>query len=764
MLGRWLRNKPDDDKSGNNKPSNSKSGHNKPGQNNAAATDGAAATPSAPNGHAAWLADVTHGQAIDSITDPDLLHLLLKNSDKLDKRSNRTVRDKLAQLRDQDKQQQQHRAQQERLCVRLETLGRLQYHPLYDSEFLHLEHQWRSLAPHDADLAARVAHASAQCQHTVTAAQQAKAEVAAAQADATQAEQAQHAAQTAAAEARRAADAQRAQAEAERTAKRAEDKEKQAARQQQQQAAANKVTQQLDAAEAALEQADGKKARQAIDRAINALASLDKGLAHRAEGRLHLLQGRLRELQDWQSFAALPKLEQLCVDMEALANTPLPVALEQAAAVHALQEQWRSIKLPAGKSSQALWDRFHKADKTAWLPCAAHYDHEKQQRQFNLQQREAICEALEQFHAGQNWDKADWKAVARILEKAKQEFHQFHPVERGSEKAVRKRFDHALEPVQSKLHAEQLRNEERKLQLVNTAAALENMANVEQASERVRQLQTQWKDIGTTRRHEDQKLWQQFQRHCHAVFNKRQASRDASRSQEQGRINEARALCDAIAALAKLPDAELGRSQAEFERLQTAFRAITDLPEKLQLALKKQFHTACDRYRDAQAGIGQRQRTQQWQVLAECAALCHAIETETAPDAREALCTQWEAACSNAPLPGEWHKAMQSRWQAALAHHAGTHTTDHASNETRRRELLIELDLLLDRETPEPDKALRRELQMRKLQQGLGQAVGSPRERQEALLLQWYTALPAAPTVQTALQTRFTQLGIPGHS
>lgn len=750
MLGRWLRNKSDNTAS----PT--------------AVTPAEPSTPAAPSAHATWLADVTRGQAIEDIQDPELLHLLLKHSDKLDKRHNRLVRDKLAQLREQEKQQKQQRSQQERLCTRLETLARLQHHPLYDSEFLHLEHQWRSVAPHIHDLLERVERASERCRATLAAAQQAEADASAAAAAISHASQEQQRRQAEAMAEQQAATAQQAEADAARAAQRAEQKAQQAAqhaaRQQKQQEAFTQATQHLNAAEAALETADGKKARQSLDRALTQLAALDKGQMHRLEGRLHLLQGRLRELQDWQSFAALPKLEQLCADMTALAHAPLPDALEQAAAVHALQEQWRHIKLPAGKQSHALWERFHKAGETAWAPCAAHHEQEKQQRRFNLQQREAICAALEQFYTGQSWDKADWKAVARILDKAKQEFHQFHPVDRGSEKPVRKRFDQAMAPIQEKLLAEQRRNEDRKQQLVNTAAALAGTNNTEQASERVRQLQTQWKDIGSTRRQEDQRLWQQFQQHCQTIFQQRQASREATRTQEQDRINEARKLCDDIAALSRLPDDELARSQPEFDRLQSAFRAITDLPQKVQLSLKKPFHTACDRYRDALSGIGQRQRAQQWRTLADRAALCMALEAATDATVQATLCTQWDAACQDAPLPNEWHKSMQARRDAALAHHAGTAPMDYAGNERLLRELLIELDLLLDRDTPEPDKALRRDMQLRKLQHGLRQSTGSSRERLDALLLQWYTAKPASPAVHTTLQTRFMQLGIPGHS
>jgi hypothetical protein len=78
-------------------------------------------------------------------------------------------------------------------------------------------------------------------------------------------------------------------------------------------------------------------------------------------------------------------------------------------------------------------------------------------------------------------------------------------------------------------------------------------------------------------------------------------------------------------------------------------------------------------------------------------------------------------------------------------------------NEQQRRTLCIELEILLDLETPDEDKPLRHNLQMQKLQKGLGQTAGPRLERQEAFLLQWYSTAAATPAVQTALEARFTQ-------
>jgi exonuclease SbcC len=447
----------------------------------------------------------------------------------------------------------------------------------------------------------------------------------------------------------------------------------------------------------------------------------------------------------------MPKLEELCAAMEKLIGIELP-PLQKADAVRELQTQWRAIKAPSDKQAQALWERFKQAGDTAWEPCAAYYEKEKQLRDFNLQQRLAICNALEQFYTAQNWDNADWKAVMRILEKAKQEFHDFHPVERNEEKPVRTRFDAAMATINNKLLDEQKNNEDKKRQLIETAKNLINMSDFDKAVERVKQLQEQWKLIGITRRQEDQKLWQALQEQTGLVFEKRRANQQQQQQTQHENIDRAKQLCEQIAALAKLPDAELTQSGSEFDRLQAEYKAITDIPEKNQLFLKKQLYAACDTYRQQLAGISQRQHKMQLQELARRAQLCSELEIKTSDSAINAVQEQWQ----QHSLPAEWEQAIEKRRQQAIAAAQQGQQPDFISNEQRLRELCIELEILLDAETPEEDRPRRREYQLRKLQQGLGQAAATNRPALlEQLLVQWYCASPAAADTQRQLQARF---------
>lgn len=707
-----------------------------------------ASNPPAPkNREPSLLEQLTHGQPIDAITDQVLLHQLVKQSQKLDKKTNRLVRERLNALKEQEKQQQQLHEKQEKICVRLETLSRLQHHPLYDSEFAHLQQQWQTLADPDADLAKRILAATEKChavqqeaaalkQHELQLQEQAareSEEKILQQAERDRLLDEQKASELATME-------QQKNVQQEKQKQSQEDREKHEKKQKE---TCQTLTQQLIQLEQAIDNADSKKARELHDRVRDTLKKLDQKRQHDFDGKFHLLSGQLRDLQDWQSFAAMPKLEALCEAMEKLINVELQ-PLQKADSVRELQNQWRAMKPPTSKQAQALWDRFKQASDRAWEPCAAHFEKEKQLRAFNLQQRLTICEALEQFFSAQNWDKADWKGVARIIDKAKKEFHDYHPVERNEEKNIRTRFDAALSAINAQLLEEQKANENRKRQLVEAATSIATMEDCDKAIDRVRDLQEQWKLIGLTRRHEDQKLWQALQDQTTIIFNKRRANQQQQRQTENDQTNLARTLCEQIAALAQLPDAELSQSGSEFERLQGEYKTATaTLHEKAQQALKKTFYAACDNYRQQLAGIAHRQHNQQLQELARRAALCAALESGTAD--HDTVEAQWV----QGSLTPDWERAIEQRRQRA------NQPPDHAANEQQLRELCIALEVLLDMETPTEDRPLRRELQLRKLQQGLGQGSSNRNEQLEQLLVQWYCSSTAAPAIQATLQARF---------
>jgi hypothetical protein len=478
---------------------------------------------------------------LETFNNEALLRQLGKHADKLDKRSNQLVREKLKNLRDKEQGEKDLQERIEKLCQRLESLGRTQYNAAFDSELFYLQKTWQHTLKETTDnfaaLITRGNTALSSCeaikQQAAAAEEQARL-TAQIEAEKTAASVSEPAIEEPPSALLAEIEAARKALEDEKQRLRKEDQEQakhQKALKQQQ------ISEQLNAdlpqLEKAIEERDLKKSRELANKMQAALRQLEPKYANSFSGKLQLLQNQLKELQDWQEFATLPKLEQLCASMEQLITTSLP-APQKATAIRELQEQWRSMKLPQSTTAQELWTRFKQASDTAYAPCAEYFANEKSIRAFNLTQRQTICESLEAFYqhnwseeanTGTNASNINWKGLAQIITTAKQEFHKFHPVERNDEKPIRERFDKALNLLNKQLHDEYQRNETQKQNLINQTTELLGSDDVQKAIDATRAAQQQWKTIGITRRAQDQKLWEAFQKSCNAVFEKRQQSR-----------------------------------------------------------------------------------------------------------------------------------------------------------------------------------------------------------------------------------------------
>jgi len=122
------------------------------------------------------------------------------------------------------------------------------------------------------------------------------------------------------------------------------------------------------------------------------LAAMEPAERAGLEDKFARAEKQLAEMGDWQDFAARPKLEALCVEMEALPGKELaPEKL--AKEVRDLQSQWKG--LGPSRAANELWPRFKTAGDTAYEPCKAWFAVKGEERKEKIAARRGICEALE---------------------------------------------------------------------------------------------------------------------------------------------------------------------------------------------------------------------------------------------------------------------------------------------------------------------------------------------------------------------------------
>ncbi|MCE7523928.1 DUF349 domain-containing protein [Alloalcanivorax xenomutans] len=268
--------------------------------------------------------------------------------------------------------------------------------------------------------------------------------------------------------------------------------------------------------------------------------------------QLQRLEERRNELRDWHAFAAQPKKDRLCEQMEALIGGNLD-AEEQASAIQALHDEWRELMSSDQDQDQAQWDRFKAASDQAYEPCRAHFRELDEQRADNLRRREQLCRQLADFVAAQDWQRANWQAVWEIRRQAPQEWKSLQPVRFTDARDVQKRFSALLSEIDQQMEGAWREAEQQRQAMIAEAEALLAQEDLDSATREAQQLQKRWRQAGWLPPGRHRPHQKRFRRIMDDLFGARQARLEQRRNELEEKQNEGIAVLEQVAAALKEP-------------------------------------------------------------------------------------------------------------------------------------------------------------------------------------------------------------------
>ena len=488
--------------------------------------------------------------------------------------------------------------------------------------------------------------------------------------------------------------------------------------------------------------------RRAIEEKLAAGAALSPYLTN----QLQNLDTRLNELKDWKSFSVAPKRVELMEEMESLADSTLdpPVLADR---IKGLQEEWRTLSKGAGENLEADWQRFHEASQKAYQPCREYFEAQSQVRQENLQRREALLARLVAFETEHNWEQPDWRRVSVALRESKQEWRRHTPVDRAAGKALQEQFAAVTARLQSRLDAEYAGNVNRKKALIEHAQQLRSAADSRESIDAVKDLQRQWQAVGPVPRAEDHRLWEDFRQHCDAVFQRRQQEFTEWSAALETNKSQALALCEELGKIAGLSGPQLLQSVGRLGELRSAFEALGEFPRNDARELRSRFERTLERCEAAFARQKLRDGERSWSDLLDAAdrvrAYRWALVRNADPAQRDSL---RQAAEDYIASVSQWPRGGREAIKSALASAAGA---DPAANEKALRLLCIRAEILADRPTPAEDQGLRREYQVQRLIQSMGQGITTDSTQLDTLTMEWIRVGPIDAGAYAPLLDRF---------
>jgi hypothetical protein len=640
----------------------------------------------------------------------------------------------------------------------LERHSRREYDALSGPRLDQYERRWEAVAAHaDPELRDQVQHWIARSRETVAGhLRQVEEQAAQAQAAANALAEAQRMRQEEQLQAAAAAAAEQAPlVEEETPAVNEAQLAGQLAEQQAEQQAVRQIGELIRKARAAL--GDGSSARAAaVRRTIDEKLAGAPPLPAKLAGQLQVVDQQLDELKDWKSFSVTPKRAELIEEIESLIGAPL-APVELAERIKRLKDEWRTLGKGVGANLDATPDadgqRFHDAAQKAYQPCAEYFAAQALILEENLQRREALLARLTAFEAEHNWEQADWRLVISTLRETREAWRVCSPVDPRAARPQHKKFVALAAGLQGRVDAEHARNQKQKEALIERAQAELAGEDVRRSIDAIKKLQQDWQSVGPVPREIDQRLWREFRQHCDAVFQKREQESAAYTAGLESNKTQAMALCEQIEKIATLEGAELIEGAKALAELRSAFEALGEFPRAQARELRGRFDQGLERCKQSMARQRARDAERTWSDLFDAANHVRAYRLAAARN----LDTQQLDALKAA---AETHMTAVQRWprnglDALKQGLASECSADLVANEAALKLLCVRAEILTDTPTPPEDQALRREYQLQRLVQSLGQGVRADETQLDSLAIEWVGVGPVDEAAYQPLLQRF---------
>lgn len=523
------------------------------------------------------------------------------------------------------------------------------------------------------------------------------------------------------------------------------------------------------------------RAKQFCERVEKALHQFEGKDLAALEERFEEARKTLGDMGDWKNFATEPKYVELCEAMELLVSSKLHPD-KRSSEMKALQQHWK--KLGNSDISDSYWPRFKLAADKVYQPCAEFFDERHKIRKTHLEQRQQYVVQMQELFEATDWDNdPDYKAVQSSMRSISDHFTAIKDVERAAGEKQWKQFRSFKDQVTAKLDAVYEANINLKHQLIEQTEALAGAEVKEENLAKLKSLQTRWKQIGITKRNQDQKAWTEFKKQGDLVYQKVQELHQGQKEKTDQQVNAYRDIIKAIQQLASTAK-DLAEADQLFSALQAKYaelpalplpethgaeskgpdsyrseshrpeprRHLTpgQLPEKLAEGIQRDYRKACDQFDECRSRIIKNKHAQQIEMLRQKANLCALQEAlgESPPAEKlQEIAQQWDAI--------ELHDAVLSR-RIEKRRDSAQAAIDRAAIGAERRMLCLQLEIAMGAPSPAEDKTLRMQYQLEQMNKsGLGQQTENSAERLEQLELDWLCMPGAEPELQKELDERF---------
>ena len=299
----------------------------------------------------------------------------------------------------------------------------------------------------------------------------------------------------------------------------------------------------------------------------------------------------------------------LCEAAEKLAEeTDIISAFHQLQKLH---QEYRETGPVARELREEIWTRFKNASTVINKRHQQHFEDLRAKEEENLAKKTALCEKVEAIAAIENKGSGDWERHTKEIIELQTEWKTIGFAPQKMNVKIFERFRAACDDFFGR-KAEYFRglkdtfkeNADKKRALIEKAKALQDSTDWKSTSDKLINLQKEWKTIGMVPKKLGDQLWEEFLGACNKFFEARNASGANTRSDERDNLEKKRSIIEQLRTVAQ----EAGEGlQEKVQQLVEQYQAIGHVPFKEKDKLFDEYHAVLDKlYKDLNISVAKR--------------------------------------------------------------------------------------------------------------------------------------------------------------
>lgn len=260
------------------------------------------------------------------------------------------------------------------------------------------------------------------------------------------------------------------------------------------------------------------------------------------------------ELREYDFKKNLESKTNLCEQAEALAE--VSDVVEAFKKLQALHDEWREVGPVSKENREPIWNRFKAASTVVNKRHHDYFDALREERLNNLAKKTALCEKVEAVDITSLSSYKDWQDQTDAIVEIQGEWKKIGFAPSKNNEAIYERFRAACDKFfnakndfykdsKEKLAA----NLEKKIAFCEKAEALKDSEDWKGTTDKLVQLQKEWKTIGAVPKKHSDAVWKRFVAACDYFFERKNEQQKALKNDQEENLKKKKALIGQIKAI-----------------------------------------------------------------------------------------------------------------------------------------------------------------------------------------------------------------------